>query len=102
MATTNKYLKEFENLVPKEELSVEAKLEYVNTQLESFQKQAYRCQTDVAIAKRYIAVGEEIGGEEAYTATGEAKIQEAIQALRAIVITIEKLCQIRDDLKSQL
>jgi hypothetical protein len=101
MPSVNKYLKEFENLVPKEELSKEEKLKFLETQIEGFQTQAYRFQIDVDVAKRYIAVGKQIGGEEAYTSTGEAKIQEAVQSMRSIVINLEKLCQLRDELKSQ-
>lgn len=102
MSTIKKHLKELENLNPKEELSLEKKLEFVEKQIEGFQTQAYRFQIEVIVAKRYIEVGKEIGGEEAYTATGEKNIVEAAQNLRSIVINIERLCLIRDELKKQL
>lgn len=102
MASTNKYLKEAAGLVPSEELTAEKKLDYLEKQIEAFQTQAYRFQIDIEVAKRYIAVGEEIGGEEAYTTTGEEKIKEAVQALRSIVITIQKLCDLRDKLKTSV
>jgi hypothetical protein len=99
MATINKYLEEAKKLVPAEELGEEGKLDFIEKQLEAFQTQAYRFQIDIEVAKEYLRVGEKIGGEEAYTATGEKNIQEAVQSLRSIVINIEKLCQLRDELK---
>lgn len=102
MASVNKYLKEAASLKPVEELSLERKLEFIEKQIEGFTTQAYRCQVDLEVAKRYIAVGEDIGGEEAYTATGEQKIIESVQSLRSIVINIEKLCDIRNKLKKEL
>lgn len=101
MASINKYLKEAKELVPKEQLTDEKKIEYLDKQIESFQTQAYRFEVDIEVAKRYIAVGEQIGGEEGYTSTGEKNIQESVQALRAIVINIEELCKIRDQLSLQ-
>jgi hypothetical protein len=102
MSSVKKHLKELENLKPVEELSIEKKLEFVEKQIEAFQTQAWRFQIEVDVAKRYIAVGEAIGGEEAYTATGEKNIVEAAQNLRSIVINIERLCLLRDELKKQL
>lgn len=102
MSSVKKHLKELETLVPIEELPLEKKIEFVEKQLEAFQTQAWRFQIEVDVAKRYIAVGKAIGGEEAYTATGEKNIVEAAQNLRSIVINIEKLCQLRDKLKAEL
>lgn len=98
MSSIKKHLKELENLVPVEELTPQKKLDFVQKQIEGFQTQAYRFQIEVDVAKRYIAVGKAIGGEEAYTATGEKNIVDAAQSLRSIVINIEKLCQIREEL----
>ena len=99
MPSMKKYLKEFETLRIKEELDDKAKKEYLEIQIQEFQKQAYRCQVDVEIAKKYIKVGEIMENEEAYTLTGEKKIQEALQAMRAIVITIDKLIDLRDKIQ---
>jgi len=101
MASLDKHLKELENLVPKEELTPEKKLEFIEKQIEGFQTQAYRFLVDVEVAKEYIRVGTEEGKEEAYVDTGEKKIVESVQALRSIVINIEKLCQIREELKAK-
>ena len=101
MPSISKHLKELETLVPMEELTPEKKLEFIEKQLEGFQTQAWRFQIDVEVAKEYIAAGKKLGNEEAYTATGEKNIVEATQALRSIVINIEKLCQLRDELKAK-
>lgn len=101
MASIDKYLKEIKNLVPIEEASTERKLEFINTQLEAYQVQAYRCTVDAKVAKRYIAVGEEIN-EESYITTGENNIKEAVQNLRSIVVHIQKLVEERDRLKKEL
>lgn len=102
MSSVKKHLKELESLVPVEQLSLEKKIEFVEKQLEAFQTQAWRFEIEVMVAKRYIEVGKAIGGEEAYTATGEKNIVEAAQNLRSIVINIERLCLLRDELKKQL
>ena len=101
MASVDKHLKELNTLVPREELTPEKKLEFIEKQIEGFQTQAWRFQLDVEVAKEYIRVGTEEGKEEAYVDTGEKKIVESVQALRSIVINIEKLCQLRDELKAK-
>lgn len=101
MSSVKKHLKELENLVPIEELPADKKLEFVEKQIEGYQTQAWRFQIEVLVAKRYIEVGEAIGGEEAYTETGEKKIVEATQNLRSIVINIERLCKLREELKQK-
>lgn len=98
MTTIKKYLKEIEGLKPKEELSDERKLEYLEKQLEAFQTQFYRFEIDAVIGKRYIKIGEELN-EDAYVATGEEKIKESVQNLRSIAVHIEKLTELRDKLK---
>jgi hypothetical protein len=100
MATLEKYNKEIKELHPKEELDKKAKLEYIEKQLEGFQTQAYRFQIDFEVAKEYIKLGEE-RGEEHWITTGEDKIRESIGHLRSINVNIEKLCQIRDELKKK-
>lgn len=100
MATVNKYLKEAEKLVPKEDLNAEDKLDFLNTQIDGFKKQAYRFQVDLDIAKRYIAVGES-KKEDSYVESGEKKIQEAVGHLRSIVINIEVLERLRDELRKE-
>ena len=101
MPSVKKYLKEAENLKARKELSKEDKLAFLDAQIEGFQKQAYRFEVDIEIAKRYIAVGAEIGGEEAYTETGENKIVEAVQNLRSIVLSIDKLLIIKEELEKE-
>lgn len=101
MSVVKKHLKELEKLVPVEELPPQKKLEFIEKQIEGFQTQAWRFQIEVIVAKRYIEVGEQIGGEEAYTATGEKNIVEAAQNLRSIVINIERLCLLREELKQK-
>jgi hypothetical protein len=100
MATVDKYLKELKNLVPMEEASIESKLKFINTQLDAYQIQAYRCVVDVKVAKRYIKVGEELN-EESYVTTGENNIKEAVQNLRSIVVYIQKLVEERELLKKE-
>ena len=101
MPSIAKHLKELETLVPMEELSPKKKLEFIDKQLEGFQTQAYRFQVEVEVAKEYMKAGKISGNEEAYIATGEKNIVEATQALRSIVINIEKLCQLREELKAK-
>lgn len=98
MATTEKYLKESKELLKLYELDDESKLEFLNTQIEGFNKQAYRFETEIAIAKRYIAVGES-RGEDQYVETGQNKITEAVGHLRSIVLNIEVLSRLRDEIR---
>lgn len=98
MTTIKKYLKEIEGLKPKEELSDEGKLKYLETQLEAFQTQYYRFEVEAIMGKRYISIGETLN-EDGYIATGEEKIKEAVQNLRSIAVHIEKLVELRDKLK---
>lgn len=98
MATTEKYLKESKALLKLYELDDETKLEFLNTQLEGFNKQAYRFETEIDIAKRYIAVGES-RSEDQYVETGQNKITEAVGHLRSIVLNIEVLGRLRDEIR---
>lgn len=98
MATTEKYLKESKELLKGYELDDESKLEFLNTQIDGFNKQAYRFETEIKIAKRYIAVGES-KGEDQFVSTGEDKITEAVGHLRSIVINIEVLKRLRDEIR---
>lgn len=100
MATTEKYLKESKALLNLYELDDETKLEFLNTQLEGFNKQAYRFETEIDIAKRYIAVGES-RNEDQFVTAGEEKIAEAVGHLRSIVLNIEVLNRLRDDLRKR-
>ena len=98
MATTEKYLKESKALLKGYELDDETKLEYLNSQIEQFNKQAYRIEVELITAKRYIAVGES-KNEDQYIETGQNKIQELVGHLRSIVINIEVLNRLRDEIR---
>lgn len=101
MATTEKYLKESKQLLKEYDIDAESKLEFLNAQIEGFTKQAYRFETEIDIAKRYIAVGES-RKEDQYVETGQSKIQEAVGHLRSIVINIEVLSRLRDEVRKEL
>jgi hypothetical protein len=100
-SVTEKYLKEIEELQLSEELDNERKLEFINKQIEGFQTQAYRFQIDAQVAKEYIRIGEEgkVTDADKYIETGQAKVQEAIGHLRSLKVNIEKLCEIRNQIK---
>jgi len=100
MPSVKKYLKELESL-ESPELSKEEKLKYLTAQIEGFQTQRYRFEVDIEIAKRYIAVGEKMEGEEAYTETGENKIMESVQNLRSIFLSINKLISLKEELEKE-
>jgi hypothetical protein len=102
-SVTEKYIKEAEELVLVEELDNERKLEFLEKQIEGFQMQAYRFLVDVEISKTYLQIGDqgEVPDADKYIQTGQEKIQEAIGHLRSIKVNIEKLCQLRDELKAQ-
>jgi hypothetical protein len=101
-SVTEKYLKEVEELVLPTELDKEAKLEFINKQIEGFLTQAYRFQIDAQIAKEYIRVGEEgkVADADKYVETGQAKALEAVGHLRSLKVNLELLCRIRDELQS--
>lgn len=98
MATTEKYLKESKELLKGYELDDETKLEFLNEQIEQFNKQAYRLEVELKTAKRYIAVGES-KGEDQYVELGQSKIQEIVGHLRSVVINIEVLKRLRDEIR---
>lgn len=101
MATTEKYLKESKQLLKEYDIDAESKLEFLNAQIEGFTKQAYRFETEIEIARRYIAVGES-RKEDQYVETGQSKIQEAVGHLRSIVLNIEVLSRLRDEVRKEL
>jgi hypothetical protein len=102
MDVTEKYLKEIESLTLVEELDKEAKLEFINKQIEGFQTQAYRFMIDAQIAKEYLRIGKEgkVTDADKYVQTGQERVLEAVGHLRSLKVNIEKLCQVRDELQS--
>jgi len=102
-SVTDKYLKEIEELKLPEELDNEAKLEFINKQIEGFQAQAYRFQVDAEVAKEYIRIGEEgkVPDADKYIETGQQKVQEAVGHLRSLKVNLEKLCEVRNQLQAK-
>lgn len=98
MATTEKYLKESKELLKLYEIDNETKLEFLNAQIEGFTKQAYRFETELEIARRYMSVGES-KNEDQYVQTAQEKVQEAVGHLRSIMINIEVLKRLRDEVR---
>jgi len=90
MSSINKAIKEASELAEIiKNYPTEDKAKFLQAQVEALESQMYRCTVDIEMGKKNIKHGEDTSSDE-YVNTGEKKIQETVQSMRPLALTIAK------------